>query len=43
MMLVTLTRLLVERYGTATLCQPVAWRGGSGFLFPEAVFVVLHR
>jgi cytochrome P450 len=35
------TRLLIERYSNAALCSPVEWVGGSGFLFPAAIYVVL--
>ena len=42
MVLATLTDLLVKRYGKATLYQEIKWRGGSGFRFPNALYVLLH-
>lgn len=37
----TTTRLLVESYASATLRRPVEWCGGSGFLFPDALYTIL--
>jgi len=42
MVLITLTRLLVERYREAALYDEISWQGGSGFRFPNAVCVSLH-
>jgi len=38
---VTITRPLVERFSAAKLAEPVEWRGGSGFRFPETLRVSL--
>ena len=42
MVLVTLTHLLVERNRQAALYRDVNWQGGSGFLFPNALYVSLR-
>jgi cytochrome P450 len=36
-------RMLVERFGVATLMMPVMWRGGSGFRTPRELKVRLGR
>jgi cytochrome P450 len=42
MVLVTLTRLLVERFGEAAACHEIRWQGGSGFRFPDALYVSMN-
>jgi cytochrome P450 len=39
MVLVSLTRLLVDRYAQVTLLQAPKWQGGSGFRFPGTIKV----
>jgi cytochrome P450 len=42
MALSTFTHLLVERYSKASLCDVFEWGGGSGFLFPTSLPVLLQ-
>jgi len=38
---IAITRPLVERFSTATLSEPVAWKGGSTFRSPASLWVAL--
>jgi len=41
MVMAAITRPLLQRFASAELKQPVAWKGGSGFRSPQALTVAL--
>jgi cytochrome P450 len=40
---VTITRPLLERFSNARLAEPVQWKGGSVYRFPESLRVLLNE
>jgi Cytochrome P450 len=43
MAMTVMTRALVERFAGAVLVEQIEWRGGSGFMFPAALPVLLRQ
>lgn len=40
---VSITRPLIERFSSATLAEPIKWKGGSVYRFPESLRVLLNE